>query len=351
MRGAVLGTCVALSAVSVGCGLIADPSRMKIAKIGDRIITRGDFANVLRTMPEDERPLIETKGDFVQAVKAYLDEQVKTELAAVLEGAGKLDVPRKEAEAMLRAARPELFGDAAARISEAVSEDLGEDMVLAMEAEREALIDLWHLKLLGNRALAQRMRDSVENSRVSISDEEFESEYKLRKYELKVFERIQFMALRFPTFLEDAEARAAEARRRVDENGNFFAVAGAYKEENPQFVIESDFENNPAATKFAGFWQSVSGCEKGDVIGPVFLPASERVAASGRGSTESMPAAFLVLKVLEHWPERVRTFEEAKPILATDILVRKVMAQLREEYGVEVYEDNIPDPQFLEQAL
>jgi hypothetical protein len=57
-----------------------------------------------------------------------------------------------------------------------------------------------------------------------------------------------------------------------------------------------------------------------------------------------MPSAYIIFKVLEQRPESTLTLEEATPMLAPPILVARKMAQLREEHGVEIYEDKLPDP-------
>ncbi len=57
-----------------------------------------------------------------------------------------------------------------------------------------------------------------------------------------------------------------------------------------------------------------------------------------------MPAAFLVLEVIAHEPERQKTLEEATNELATAILRHKVMERLRAEHGVQVYPENLPNP-------
>ena len=57
-----------------------------------------------------------------------------------------------------------------------------------------------------------------------------------------------------------------------------------------------------------------------------------------------MPAAYLVLQVLDHRPETQLTLQEAKPQLVTTIAFAKMMDLLREENGVEIYDDKLPDP-------
>ena len=57
-----------------------------------------------------------------------------------------------------------------------------------------------------------------------------------------------------------------------------------------------------------------------------------------------MPAAYIVFKVLEQKPAGVLDYERAKPLVARPLLVSKMIHLLREENGVEIYEDKLPDP-------
>jgi hypothetical protein len=118
------------------------------------------------------------------------------------------------------------------------------------------------------------------------------------------------------------------------------------KEDQVEYVIQSDIENNPALTRFRGFWSAASGAQTGDVVGPVYLPAYQQVVEMSDGAPRvtDMPEAYLVFKVLEHTPESVLGLEEARPQIVLPLITAKMMHALREEKGVEVYEDKLPDP-------
>jgi hypothetical protein len=66
--------------------------------------------------------------------------------------------------------------------------------------------------------------------------------------------------------------------------------------------------------------------------------------ADGEMEVREMPAAYVVVQVLERRPPSVMSFEEAANGLAAEIADRKALAKLREEHGVAVYEDKMPDP-------
>ena len=82
--------------------------------------------------------------------------------------------------------------------------------------------------------------------------------------------------------------------------------------------LESEIENNPALEKFKGFWQTASGAEVGEIIGPIYLPQYQRLVPGpdGKAQVQNMPDAFIILKVLEHEPARPLTLEEARPMIA-----------------------------------
>jgi len=93
---------------------------------------------------------------------------------------------------------------------------------------------------------------------------------------------------------------------------------------------------------FRSLWASISESKPGDVIGPVYIPAYSGVAVDGVPQT--LPPAYMIVKIIDHRPEGTKPLEDAKQELASSILVRKMLAELREEYGVEIYRDKIANP-------
>ncbi|NIA16291.1 MAG: hypothetical protein GWP08_19695, partial [Nitrospiraceae bacterium] len=187
----------------------------------------------------------------------------------------------------------------------------------------------------------QRLKDGS----LTIEDEAYEQEYKLRRDELKKLEWMKFRAIRFPASAPKSEVEAAKVRRRLEAGEDFDKIAGEFLAINPQFVMESEIENNPGLARFKGFWLSASGSAKGEIIGPVYLPEYQMmIEAQGQTRAVTMPEAYLVLKVLERRDESTLNIEEAKPRLVAPIAIAKMMRILREEHGVEIYEDKLPDP-------
>ncbi|MBI4558978.1 MAG: hypothetical protein HY706_15455 [Candidatus Hydrogenedentes bacterium] len=348
-----------LWACLAGCGFITDKDRIRVAKIDDEYITRGDLYRVIRETTPEEKPLIRTKGDLLRVLNTYIDDKIKRNLAEQLESAGKIYVQRELAEQQYDATHP----DSKMKISNPKEYGLSDDYMKFMAEERQYGIEQTRTKLLGEAAVAYRRDEAWREGTLAISDAEYVQEYTYRKDSLKQWEAIAFRAICFPTVIpgnpqnpnvgHQAVAEAAKIRRRIEAGEQFDSIAQEYYHLNPNLVFEAGIENNPNLEKFRGFWLNASGAERGDIIGPVFMPTFDRagVDEQGRAIIQTVPDSYFVLQVLQHAPERVKTLAEAKPELAPAILYSKVMERLREERGVEVYEDKIPDPSFLEEMF
>ena len=341
-----------LLTLCLGCGLIADKDRIKIAKVKNRYITRGDLAKVIRDMPDDERPMIKNKGDLLRVLNEYLDQQIKGPLAEELEQqlaaqGGKTLVPRELA--MQRYFEDHKDDDYAAMysVTDPATVGMNQAQLEIMKQQIDLGIDRTLEKLKGDAAVGYRAIEAFKQGTLAVTDAEYEREYNLRKDTLKKFEWVRFMALRFQADAPNSELDAATVRKRVDAGEKFEAVLEEYKAQDPKRAIESEIENNPSLAKFQGFWMNASGCQTGDVIGPVFLPDYQVMTgadAKGRQKVQDMPAAYLVLKVLDHRPETTLTLDEAKASLMPTILLAKAMEQLRKENYVEIFDKKLPDP-------
>ena len=349
IRRVCVGTAGLLLAAMVltGCGFIADKDRIKIAKLGDDYYTRGDLYELLREMPDEERPHIQSKGDLIRVLQFMLDGKIKAPLASEIEQEiGKPLVTREQAKQRLFSLFPDenyqvLFMDADPRAF-----DMTKAEWESAKAEVELKIDKVEINLRGEAALAYRAIKAFQDGSLKIEDDEFKREYDLQKDTLKMPEAIHFLGIRFSTTEENAEGKAAEIRRRLDEGESFDDLVNEYLLKNKDYIVDSDIQQNPNSATFAGFWVSASGAEQGDIIGPVFMPGyqSQRVDEQGRVVRKVLPDAYVVLRVIEHAPERPLTLEEAKPRLAQGIMLAKMMKQLREENGMEIFVDKLPDP-------
>jgi len=348
----VLMCCLlAMLLVAPGCGFIADKDLIKIAKFKDRYITRGELAKVIRDMPDDERPSIRNKGDLLRVLNDHIDELIRTplgeEMEQQLEGQGKKLVAREAA--MRRYFQEHAEDNYAAMYTAENAEAIGMSQVQldAAKQQIDVAIDRLLDKMRGEAAVALRAVEAVKKGTLTIADEECRQEYSLRKDELKKLEWMRFWAIRFPADMPNSEVEAANVRKRLDAGESFDKLMEEYSAKNPNLVLSSEIENNPGLSKFQQFWLNASGSSKGDIIGPVFLPEYQVMSspdARGQAAVKDMPAAYLVLQVLDVRPETTLTLEEAKPKLAPFILISKMMSQLRQENGVEIYEDSLPDP-------
>ncbi|HNT87571.1 MAG TPA: peptidylprolyl isomerase [Candidatus Hydrogenedentes bacterium] len=351
----VVAGCSAVVCLTSGCGWIADKDRIVVAELDGQPITRGDLFRIIREMPDDERPHIRNKGDLLRVLNNYIDEEIKEPLAAELDR--QLEESRRE---MLRAqAREEVFRR---------YEDYNYRQIYAMEVppddqetpamqtynitsrglrNMKDLIDNnteeVYRKLLGTLALGLRGRTAFESGGLQISREALEREYELHKNEYLTFEWMRFRALRFPATPQGIAA-SAEVRRRMENDTSFDALFEEFAARGPQFVMESEIENNPALEKFRGFWENASGAEAGEIVGPVYLPTytQQRIVGDEVASVE-MPDAYLVLEVLERRPARPMTIEEAAPGLIVPLYTAAMMQRLREDHDVSVYEDKLPE--------
>lgn len=347
-RFGVLLISLVLLVITSGCGMIADKDRIRIAKINDDYVTRGDLYRVLREMPDDERPAIRNKGDLLHVLNTYIDEQVKAPLVPVVEqqiGQGKELVPRQAAAQRFFAEHPDDNYQVMYQIQDPAAVDMTQTQLDLEKQVIELRIDRVFDKMKADAAVMYTAVNAYKNKESVIEDREFEQEYGFRKDSLKTLEWTKFRAIRFPEFEADPLRSAADIRRRINAGETFEAVYNEMAAKKPSSVIESEIENNPSLERFKGFWMSASGAEKGTVLGPVFLPEYQMmVEVQGRTSSRNMPAAYLVLEVLDHKAERTLTLDEAKPKLAPTILVSKMMQRLREQNRVEIYEDKLPDP-------
>jgi len=327
-----------------GCGYIADKDRIEIAVMEGESITRGDLNKLIREMPDEERPIIQTRGDLVRALNRHINDRIKAELAKELAAQEKIDVPREVARESYFEKHPEYR--AAFAIQDPTQLDMTEGDIRAMRAEVEFGIDEEVERLLREQALLYKMREAMQTRSVRVTADELEREYQMRKDRLVRHESVEFIALQLPASMPNAIERAAEARRRIEAGESLDAILEEYMNQNPNFGTRSVLQNDPENTRFRPAWQSLHGVAKGDIVGPLLLPERHEIEVDeqGRTSRRTVPPSVLVLEVLEHQPARTKTIEEAQAELIEAIVRRKVLEQLRAARGVEVYPEKLPDP-------
>ena len=330
-----------VAALASGCGMIADRDRIVVAEMGGETITRGDLMEVIREKPPEERPVIRTRSDLAEALRNHIDDEIRRRLGQRLAREGVISVPRERAEQVFAQTNPELM------LELQNPEEWGMDdaMLAAMRDEREFGIDRVHDRLLGEEAVMHRIRQALQHGNIAISEEEYEEEFRRQEDQLTHPETVTVRGLFFPQTGPGVQAVAAEARQSLDEGEDFEEVAERYEGEGaahavPRARLEQD-PRSPATQRYQAFWHSASGGEEGQIIGPVRVP-------SPQVGQRQLPDSFFVAEILERTPEEPKTLEEAREELRVPILYRKMMEQLREEFDVTIYEDQLPDPALLD---
>ncbi len=356
-------TVVAGMLFGIGCGQIADPDNIKIAKLDDKYITRGDLYELVRNMSDTDRPKIRNRNDFLRILNEYIDNRITLPLGRQLAKEEKIAVDREAArekyfqnsgdrgEELRNIWRMEIPKEATPSMKEYT---LTPASMKAMKESIEIGTDRVVAEIQGEQALVYLAVQAMKQGGIQLNPEALAREYRLRKNEFKTLEWMKFVAIRFPAAVDGAAKGASGVRDRLRAGESFDTMVKEYLErgdvailspaEQAATVMQSEIENNPELVRFRGFWTEASGAEAGDIIGPVYMPQYQQVMQDGQGRTVPtlMPDSYLVLKVVEHKPEAVRTLEQCTPLLAPPLLVTEVMKKLRRERGVEVYEDHLP---------
>lgn len=355
----VLGVLLTLAAV--GCGRIADKDRIRVAKIGDKYITRGDLFKIIREMPDNARPNIRNRSDLLRVLNQHIDARIKIPLGKQLAKEGKVAVPRE-------VAREQFF-----RESGDEEEHLRTmwNMEIPKQGEITPMMRLFNLtpellqfnkdiieegtdrmleKLQGDQAVEYLALEALRNGRITVDEEEIRQDYELMKEEFTSLERVRFRGIRFLEQDPSSLANAANIKERIESDLSFDEILSEYaqkgKEDGKSYVFETEMVNHPTMKHFQEFWTAVSGTSAGDIIGPVYLPAFQQIFQDqdGKRSVMPVPAAYVVLQIVEYVPQTILEYEQAKPLVMRQILTAKMMQRLREEHGVEVYPDKLPEP-------
>lgn len=347
------------------CGMLIDKDRIVVAKFGDSKITRGDLFTYIRRMSDTERPRIRNKSDLLDVLNKNLDDRVRlavadrfaSNAAEFAEVAQQIYVPMGLAIQRYIAESGD-EGQMIRMILTSPLPDSGEETPLMKEfnmshAQWRARRDYYEIKaedlrdkMQGDAAIMYLGAKDYQAGKLAIDPAKVEREYTMKKEAMRKMETLAFFAIEFPAALPDATANAAKTRARIDAGESFDTVAAEFQAHDPNSVSNSAIENNPNLEKFRTFWNEATGAEPGKILGPVFLPSSGRVriGADGKPVQYRAPDSYLVLKVLEHTPERVLTLQEAQPDLMPDLIYAEKLKALRKEYGAEIYEDQLPDP-------
>ena len=326
----------------IGCGEIVDPDNIVVAELDGDPIRQGDLYKHLRRLPEADRPLIQTQADILKALNDYINQQVLQDHADQLSAANLIHVPREAAKAAYFQKSPEF-----ARIydiPDARLVDLSPADLEAVRAQVDFAIDDEQARLLREAALHYLAQQAVASGELTLSERDFETAYQQREKEMTRLEQIEFIGIRFPTSQPDAAAQAAAARRRVSAGESFDALVAEYRAKDPDLILESVFENDPASHRFDTFWQAASDSEPGDVLLAFLPPFTVVEERAGLMRDIEMPASHLLFKVIQHQPAGTMSLEEAKPALTQDLYLERTMQRLRDARGVRVFDEALTDP-------
>ena len=349
-----------LAGISAGCGRMVDKDRIRVAKIGQKYLTRGDLFKLLREMPDDERPAIRNRGDLLRLLNQYIDEQIKIPLGRQLEQEGKINIPFEAALEAFFQSKPseesflrnmwamEIPKDGQMtplmKIYDMTPERLQfQKDYIRDEAER------MRSRMLGDAAVEYLAAQAFRSGELSVDEETLRQEYRIQQNTLKIPEMVRFQAIRFDAGQPDASEQAMAVRRRLDGGESFDQLFDEYRKKTETdkklYIMEAEMRHaQDTADRFRGLWEHVSGAESGTIVGPLFLPDFPRIATvDGKQVRQIVPSCYVVLRVQEYKPEADMPFDMARPILTRPILIAKMMEKLRREKGVEIYEDALPE--------
>ncbi|MCF6286962.1 MAG: peptidyl-prolyl cis-trans isomerase [Candidatus Hydrogenedentes bacterium] len=342
-----------------GCGMLADTDRIVIAKMDGKNITRGKLYDIIYEMPDNRRPNIRSRQDYLRVLNNYIDREIKIPLGQQLEEEGKISIPREVArEAYFNSILDEKEQKTQRHLWSIPVPESGEETELmqAFDLTAEALqfqknvvdqgTDRLMEKLLGEQAVSYLAAEAYNAKTLNLNEEALRLEYEIRKETLKTLESLTILGLQFPTTQANASTEAARVRERLAAGEDFDTILNQYLAKSMSYGIESVIENNPDLERFRGFWQEASGAKVGDIRGPLYMPAYGRMKRDEQGEVIEaiVPECYLVFKVLEHVPEAVMPFEQALPSILPVVAFAAMMEQLRDEHGVEIYEDKLPSP-------
>jgi hypothetical protein len=211
-----------------------------------------------------------------------------------------------------------------------------------IEQETDVMLE----KLQGDQAVSYLAQKAFLAKELVLDEEDLKMEYEVNKENFKSFESLTILGIQFPTAQPGSSAEASKVRERLNAGEAFEDILNEYLAKDIRYGIESVIENNPSLERFKGFWQEASGAAAGDVLGPTYMPDYGRVSkdASGQAVQETVPECWIVFKVLEAKPAAILPFEEVRGYVSAPVAFTEMLNKLREEKGVKIFEDKIPEP-------
>ncbi len=256
---------------NAGCGIVGDKDRIPMARMGENVITRGDFSMALRKLPPEQKPIIRTKGDVRSALNDYIDDQIKALEAERLEAAGEVDVDPRIAEQRFFAEHPDIMDVRGVTDVNTLPVAITPVELENLKQSIEEGIARTRRELLRENAMRHLVIQAFQTNRFEISEAEWEREYKIQKSGLFHPPRATVKALAIAAVNDEAAAIAAEFRQRVDRGEAFNDVFDEYVADAKGTALETEMVYDPAAPHLRSFWESVNGIAPGSLFGPVTI--------------------------------------------------------------------------------
>ncbi len=294
------------------CGLITDESRVKVARIGDEAITRGDLDSYIQQLPIEERYKTKSKQAKLQKLQQMvarnilLKEVDKRGIQATDE-----EVDREMQRRGIQDINPEALGDYGP------VDGAGHDHGHAMPNQRENIAIEIRLAKLQQQAIPPGLK---------VSDEEIAEVYEASKAS---FVEPESVLMRFVTCASMEEAQKILERTRAGED---------FAEIVRKSAAETEGKAGEGAMALAEVGpqelnDAIRAAEPGDMLGPVGRGAEfDIVQLIERRAPREMP-----LNEVRNWIGQRLLFEKAQQAQV------KFFADLRESYGVEIFPDNLPE--------
>jgi len=294
------------------CGLITDESRIKVARIGDEVITRGDLDNYIQQLPIEERYRTKSKQAKLEKLQQMVARNI---LLKEVDKRGiqvtDEEVDREMQRRGIQDISPEALGDYGP------VQGAGHDHGHAMPNQRESIAIEIRLAKLQQQAIPPGL---------TVSDEEIEKAYEANKAN---FVEPESVFMRFVTCASVEEAQKILERTRAGEE--FAEIVRKTAAETQRKAGEGSMPLADVGPQELN--DAIRAAEPGDIVGPIM-----------RG------AEFDVVQLVERRAPRQVPLDEVRNRIGQRLAFDKAQqaqvkffTDLKEAYQVEIFPDNLPE--------
>jgi len=295
-----------LGAALTACGMIVDEDRIKIAQIGEEAVTRGDLSDYIQLLPIEQRHKTKSK----QAKLKVLEQMIVETL--LLREADKRGIEVSDEEVDQEMQRRGL-----GTMDPETLEDYGQEVEGYHDHERnmeEEIERELRLRKLQMQVIAPSLQVTDEDVR------QFYEENK-GKYAIADFVRIRFIT---SSTVEEAQkiidrVNAGESFEDIFKK-IFTETEGEGGQEWPPNIYMPIGRMGPAELR-----DGLKEAEPGDLIGPV-----------------KREDGFDVVQLIDRQPPQMELLKRDLVISRTSEVYNQFVAQLKEDYQVQIFEDKLP---------